>query len=97
MPILKRFKTPYPSVHYVIGTSVNGKKEKIKTEKLLTELKKKNQELNDAKKWEVKVTTTQEVLSGIRDGISKTHKELEGLMFNIRRIRKTCLTFYSRN
>jgi len=73
---------------------IQQKKEELQTKKQLEELKKKNKEIKDAKKWEVKVTTTKDVLNDIRDGIFSTHKELNNLMFRIRKVRRTKLYLY---
>ena len=73
---------------------VRTKKEQAQTQKALEELKKKNEEIKDAKKWEVKVTTTEEVLGRIKEGIFSTYRELDGLMSHVRRIKSTKFYLY---
>jgi ParB family chromosome partitioning protein len=84
---LKETKEPFKKL-------VEEKKEKIQTKKELEELRKKSKEIQEAKKLEFKITTTKEVLDDIKNGIFRTHNELNGLMSRIRRIRRT--RFYLR-
>jgi len=79
----------------LIRELVKDKKEQIQTKKQLEELKKKVEENKEAKKWEIKVITTKEVLSNIRDEIYRTNDQLNKMIFNINRIRKTKFYSYS--
>lgn len=92
--ILEEFRGTKDRKTGLIREMVKGKKEEIKTKKQLEELKKKNIELRESKKWEVKVTTTKDVLDSIKKGIISTHNELSGLMGRVRRIRKTKFYLY---
>ena len=92
--VLKEFEGSKDKKVSLIQELVKEKRKDVQTKKQLEELRKKNVELKEAKKWEVKVTTTQDVLNDIKNGIIQTHNELSGLMSRIRRIRKTKFYLY---
>jgi len=73
---------------------VKEKKQQLQERKQLEELRKKVEESKEAKKWEIKVTTTKEVLENIRDEIFRTNDQLNKMIFNIKRVRKTKFYLY---
>jgi len=77
-----------------VTTGEDSLRERIKEKKELKEVKKKLEQIKKEKKWETKVTTTQEVLSDIRDDIFETNNQLNRMMFNMRRMRKTKFYLY---
>lgn len=73
---------------------VEQKKEVIRERKAREELERKIKEQKNEKRWEVKVQTTQEILRDMRDEIFRTNDQLNKMMFNIKRIRKTKFYLY---